>query len=78
MTPDPALDVMVYQVEMVDALGDAALGDRWTVWWGRDSEGAFEDEAEAVAAALALAEAHGRPAWLVRAGAAPRLLDSLI
>ena len=75
MTPDPARDVMVYHVAMVDALSGTALGDRWTVWWGAESEGSFEDEAEAVAAALALAAEHGRPAWLVRTGAAPQLLD---
>jgi hypothetical protein len=75
MTPDPALDVMVYHVAMVVALSGAPLGDRWTVWWGPESEGSFDDESEAVAVALELAAAHGRPAWLVRPGAQPQLLD---
>ena len=74
MTPDPRLDVMVYQVAMVDALSGVAIGDRWTVWLGTDSEGSFEDEAEAVGLARQLANEHGRPAWLVReAGAATPL-----
>jgi hypothetical protein len=66
MTPDPHRDVMVYQVAMIDALGGASLGDRWTVWVGTESEGSFDSEAEAVATATQLAEDHGRPAWLVR------------
>ncbi len=78
MTPDPARDVMVYQVAMVDALSGVALGDRWTVWRGAESEGAFEAETEAVGAALALAAEHGRPAWLVREAALPILLESYI
>ena len=65
MTPDPERDVMVYQVAMVDALSGASIGDRWTVWVGAESEGSFEDEAAAVAAAVRLAADHGRPAWLV-------------
>ena len=74
MTPDPAVDVMVYQVEMLDALGGASLGDRWTVWCGAESEGSFEDEGEAVAAALALAAEHGRPAWLTKDNGETKLL----
>ena len=74
MTPDPSRDVMVYQVAMVDALGAATLGDRWTVWCGPESEGSFEDEAEAVAAALALAAEHGRPAWLTKENGETKLL----
>jgi hypothetical protein len=74
MTPDPAVDVMVYQVAMVDALSGVSLGDRWTVWWGAESEGSFEDEGEAVAAALALAAEHGRPAWLKRETGDAKLL----
>jgi hypothetical protein len=68
MTADPQLDVMVYQVAMVDALSGVAIGDRWTVWVGTDSEGSFESEAEAVAVATRLADDHGRPAWLVKDG----------
>jgi hypothetical protein len=56
---------MVYRSAMVDALGGASLGDRWTVWVGEESEGSFEDEADAVAAAQQLARELGRPAWLV-------------
>jgi len=74
MTPDPAHDVMVYQVAMIDALSGASLGDRWTVWLGAESEGAFDDEGEAIAAALSLAAEHRRPAWLTRDGGTPTLL----
>ena len=66
MTPDPEHDVMVYAVEMLDALSSVSIGDRWTVWLGRESEGSFESEAEAVAAAVQLANDHGRTAWLIR------------
>lgn len=65
MTPDPGRDVMVYRVAMVDALSGVSIGDRWTVWVGAESEGSFDGEAEAVAAAVRLAADHGRPAWLV-------------
>lgn len=68
MTPDPRRDVMVYQVAMVDALGGASIGDRWTVWTGTDGEGSFDDEAAAVALATELAAELGRPAWLVKDG----------
>ena len=68
MIPDPARDVMVYQVAMLDALSGVAIGDRWTVWVGRESEGSFESEAEAVAVAAQLADDHGRSAWLVKEG----------
>jgi hypothetical protein len=65
MTPEPERDVMVYRVAMVDALSGASIGDRWTVWVGAESEGSFDDEAAAVAAAVQLAADHGRPAWLI-------------
>ena len=71
MTPDPEHDVMVYAVEMVDALGGSSIGDRWTVWVGRESEGSFDSESEAVTAAVQLANDHGRTAWLVKSGIAP-------
>jgi hypothetical protein len=74
MTPDPRRDVMIYQVSMVDALSGAPLGDRWTVWLGTESEGSFDSEGEAVAAALALAADHGRPAWLTSDRGLPTLL----
>jgi len=76
MTPDPRRDVMVYQVAMVDALGGAPLGDRWTVWLGTDSQGSFDSEAEAIGVARELATAERRPAWLMpKDGRAIRLLD---
>jgi hypothetical protein len=68
MTPDPVADVMVYHVAMVDALSGVSIGDRWTVWVGMESEGSFDNEAEAVAAALVLADDHQRAAWLVNEG----------
>jgi hypothetical protein len=74
MTPDPHHDVMVYRVSMLDALSGVSLGDRWTVWLGPESEGSFDDEGEAIAAALALAAEHGRPAWLTLDGGTPTLL----
>jgi hypothetical protein len=68
MTPDPGHDVMVYQVTMIDALGGASIGDRWTVWVGQESEGSFDSEGEAIAKAIELADDHRRPAWLVKDG----------
>jgi hypothetical protein len=68
MTPDPRTDVMVYQTAMIDALSGVSIGDRWTVWVGMESEGSFESESDAIAAALALADDHRRPAWLVKEG----------
>ena len=68
MTPDPQRDVMVYQVAMVDALGGGALGERWTVWVGMESEGSFDTESEAIVTAVLLAADHGCPAWLVKEG----------
>jgi hypothetical protein len=74
MTPDPRRDVMVYRMAMVDALTGVAIGDRWTVWAGTESEGSFEAEGDAVALAVELAAEHGRPAWLVAEGGAATLL----
>jgi hypothetical protein len=74
MTPDPRRDVMVYEVAMVDALTGDAIGDRWTVWVGMESEGSFDSEADAVALAVELAAEHGRPAWRVAAGGAATAL----
>ncbi len=56
---------MVYQVRMIDALSETSIGDRWTVWLGTESEGSFDCEAAAIAAARQLAIGHARPAWLV-------------
>ena len=66
MTPDPQRDVMVYQVAMVDALSGAAIGARWTVWAGMESEGSFDSESDAIVTAVQLAGDHGCPAWLVK------------
>ena len=71
MTPDPRRDVMVYQVAMLDALSGVSIGDHWTVWVGRESEGSFDSESEAVSIATQLANDYGRPAWLVKEGGAP-------
>jgi len=68
MTPDPQRDVMVYQVAMVDALSGAAIGERWTVWVGRESEGSFDSEGDALTAAVQLAAECGCPAWLIKEG----------
>jgi hypothetical protein len=73
MTPDPRRDVMVYRIAMVDALSGVPIGDRWTVWAGTESEGSFDNEAEAVGLAAQLAADHGRPAWLVEGGATTAL-----
>ena len=65
---------MVYQVAMVDAISGVSLGDRWTVWIGTESEGSYDDEAEAIGSAVSLAAEHGRPAWLTREAGPPVLL----
>ena len=75
MTPDPARDVMVYKTTMIDALGGASIGDRWTVWVGVESEGSYETESEAVQVASALANDYGRPGWLVKDGVTSALSD---
>ena len=74
MTPDPERDVMVYEVAMLDALSSVSIGDRWTVWAGRESEGSFDSEAEAVAIAVQLANENGCTAWLVKEGRTAILL----
>ncbi len=66
MTPDPERDVMVYEVAMLDALSSVSIGDRWTVWVGRESEGSFDSESEAVTIAIQLANENGCTAWLVK------------
>jgi hypothetical protein len=70
MTPDPERDVMVYAVSMIDALSGVSIGDRWTVWVGRESQGSFDSESEAIAIAIDLANEHGCTAWLIKEGGA--------
>ena len=65
---------MVYRTEMIDALGGASIGERWTVWVGGESEGSFDNEPEAVMVATQLANDYGRPAWLVNSGGASSAL----
>jgi hypothetical protein len=61
---------------LIDALGGAPLGDRWTVWLGTESQGSFETEGEAIGVAQQLAITEQRPAWLVpEGGRARRLVD---
>jgi hypothetical protein len=68
MTPDHDRDVVVHQFTAIDALTGQALGDRWSVWAGRESEGSFDGEAEAIAAARAVADERGAPLWLLQEG----------
>jgi hypothetical protein len=68
LTPDEDRDVVVHAFTLIDALTGEALGDRWSVWLGRDSEGSFETESEALSAARAIADQCGRPAWLQKNG----------
>ena len=65
---DTDRDIVVHRFEAVDALTGQAIGDRWTVWFGRESEGSFDTEDEALATARALADETGRPAWLQEHG----------
>jgi hypothetical protein len=66
MTPDENHDVIVHYFKVVDALTGDVIGDRWTVWVGPESEGAFDNEGEAMATALALSAELSRPAWLLK------------
>ena len=54
----------MYHFTAVDALSDSTLGDRWSVWLGDESHGSFDNEADALDAARALAADTGRSAWL--------------
>jgi len=74
MKPDDDRDIIIHVFTLVDALTGEPLGERWSVWCGRESAGAFESEADAIAAARAAAEDSGRPVWLVRPGGAPSLV----
>jgi hypothetical protein len=73
-SPDHDRDVIVHRFMAVDALTGAEIGDRWSVWCGRDSEGAFDTEGEAFAAAFALAGDREVPIWLIQTGLAPTQL----
>ena len=73
MTPDHDRDVVVHQFTAIDALTGQTLGDRWSVWSGRESEGSFATEAEALAAARGVADERGAPVWLVSTGGTPEL-----
>ena len=75
LQPDEERDIIVHAFMLVDALSGDELGERWSVWCGRESAGAFESEAEALAAARAAGEESHRPVWLVRAGQPPLLLS---
>jgi len=68
LTPDEDRDVIVHAFTLIDALTGEPLGDHWSVWLGRDREGSFETEAEAVSAARAIADECGRPVWLRKSG----------
>ncbi len=61
----------MYHFTAVDALGDRTLGDRWSVWLGDESHGSFDNEADALDAARALAADTGRSAWLNEEGNPP-------
>jgi len=74
MKPDDDRDIIIHVFTSIDALTGEPLGERWSVWCGRESAGAFESEADAIAAARAAAEDSGRPVWLVRPGGAPSLV----
>ena len=61
----------MYHFIAVDALSDSTLGDRWSLWLGDESHGSFDNEADAVDAARALAAETGRSAWLNEEGNPP-------
>jgi hypothetical protein len=76
MRPDHDRDVIVHLFAAVDALTGDAVGERWSVWCGRNSAGSFDSEDEALAAARAEAAGADRPIWLLRPGHPPALVDS--
>ena len=73
--PDPDRDVIVHAITLVDALTGAEVGCRWSVWIGREHEGSFDAEGDALVVAQALAVERGRPAWLFRDGRPPAAID---
>ena len=73
MTPDHARDIVVHAFTLVDALTGDAVGERWSVWLGRETEGTFDSENEALAVAHALASDTGRPVWYQHDGRTVRI-----
>ena len=73
MRPDHDRDVIVHVFAAVDALTGNEVGERWSVWCGRESAGSFDSEDAALAAARAEA-AGDRPVWLLRPGQPPQLV----
>lgn len=74
-TPDQDRDVIVHGITLVDALTGTPVGHRWSVWIGREHEGSFDTEGDALALALEVAGERGLPAWLVRDGRPPTAID---
>ena len=66
MTPDESRDVVVHAFTLVDALTGDQIGERWSVWLGRESQGSYDSEGAALDAARAIAGERGLPAWLMR------------
>ena len=75
LTPDHDRDIFIYEFAAVDALTGAPIGDRWSVWCGRESEGSFDSEAEALAAAWAVAGDGATPVWLIQRDGRPQLIS---
>jgi len=75
MRPDHDRDVIVHVFDAVDALTGDVVGERWSVWCGREGAGSFDSEDEALAAARAEAGGADRPIWLLRPGHPPVLVE---
>ena len=54
----------MHRFTLVDALTGEEVGERWSVWLGREAEGSFDAENEALATARRLVEQTGRDAWI--------------
>ena len=76
LSPDADRDVLVHAITLVDALTGAEVGQRWSVWMGREHEGSFDAEGDALALAQAIAAERGCPAWLLRDGRPPTAIDA--
>lgn len=75
LSPDLERDVIVHAFAAIDVLTGESLGDRWSVWCGREHAGSFDSEPEALSAAReAAALAGDRPVWLLRSGQPPALV----